>query len=210
MEPFVKVTGIAAPLDRVNVDTDQICPAEFLKRIERTGFGAFLFNSWGKLPDGSPNPDFELNAPQYSNANVLIAGKNFGCGSSREHAVWALADHGFRAIICSSFAEIFHKNCFENGLCPAVLPEEQVAVLMQRAKTTPNYQLTVDLEQSVITDSLGETFPFVMHPQPETHAFRRYCLLNGLDEVGLTLQHEEHIKSYEERRPSMGFTSFTE
>lgn len=208
MQPFVKESGRAAALDRLNVDTDQICPAEFLKRIDRTGFGKFLFHSWRFLKDGSPNPAFELNAPQYQGATILIAGRNFGCGSSREHAVWALADYGFRAIISSSFAEIFHKNCFENGLCPVLLPEEQVAVFMERAKSTPGYQLTVDLQQCVVNDSQGTSFPFVMHREPETHSFRRFCLLNGLDEVGLTLQHEDKIQLYEAKRPSLGYVSF--
>ncbi len=208
MQPFVKVTGVAAPMDRVNVDTDQICPAEFLKRIERTGFGAFLFNSWKLMPDKkTPNPEFVLNAPQYQGSSVLIAGKNFGCGSSREHAVWALADYGFRAIIAPSFAEIFHKNCFENGLCPVLLPEEQVEILMERAKK-PGYKITVDLESCIVSDDEGAHFPFVIHQEPETHSFRRYTLLNGLDEVGQTLQHEQMIHVYEEHRMALGFPSY--
>ncbi len=200
MEPFTKITGIVAALDRPNVDTDQICPAEFLKRIERTGFGQFLFHSWRLLPDGSPNPDFELNAPGYRGASVLVAGRNFGCGSSREHAVWALLDYGFGAIIAPSFAEIFHKNCFENGVCPVLLKEEQVAEVMAKAKTAPGYSLTVDLEQCEVSDKQGLSMPFVMHSDPETHQFRRFCLLNGLDEIGLTLQQEDKILAYERRR----------
>ena len=153
MEPFTKITGIAAPLDRVNVDTDQIIPAVYLKRIERTGFGPFLFAAWRFLPDGQPNPEFVLNAPAYQGATFLITGRNFGCGSSREHAPWALLDYGFRAIIASSFAEIFHKNCFENGIIPVHLPEEQVSQLMEKAKGSPGYQITVDLEASEVRDN---------------------------------------------------------
>ncbi|HLE80536.1 MAG TPA: 3-isopropylmalate dehydratase small subunit [Dehalococcoidia bacterium] len=204
MKPFVKVTGLVAPLDRPNVDTDQICPAQFLKLIERAGFGKYLFHSWRLLPDGSPNPAFELNAPAYQGASVLVAGRNFGCGSSREHAVWALEDAGYRALIAPSFAEIFHKNCFENGVCPVLLPEEQVNQIMAKAKASPGYRLTVDLEKCEVSDEQGLRFPFVMHSDPETHQFRRYCLLNGLDEVGLTLQHEDKIEAYERRREAQG------
>ena len=200
MEPFTKVTGAVAPLDRVNVDTDQICPAQFLKRIERTGFGQFLFHSWRLLPDGSPDPAFELNAPGYQDTALLVAGRNFGCGSSREHAVWALQDAGYRALIAPSFAEIFHKNCFENGVCPVLLPEEQVDQIMAKAKAAPGYRLTVDLQQCEVSDEGGLRLPFVMHSDPETHAFRRHCLLNGLDEIRLTLQHEDKILAYERRR----------
>ena len=200
MEPFTNLTGIVAALDRPNVDTDQICPAQFLKRIERTGYGQYLFFSWRLLPDGSPNPDFELNAPSYQGASVLVAGRNFGCGSSREHAVWALHQYGFRAIITPSFAEIFHKNCFENGVCPVLLAEEEVAAIMAKAQTLSGYRLTVDLERCEVSDEKGLRLPFVIHTDPETHEFRRHCLLNGLDEIGLTLHHEDKILAYERRR----------
>ena len=146
MEPFVRLTGRAAPLDRVNVDTDQIIPKQFLKRIERTGFGPFLFFDWRYLEDGrTPNPDFELNAPEHQGATILIAGKNFGCGSSREHAPWALLDYGFRALIAPAFADIFYNNCFKNGILPVTLPEETVQALLEKAKSVPGYELTVDL-----------------------------------------------------------------
>ncbi len=199
MKPYKKVSGVVAPLDRVNVDTDQICPAVFLKRIERTGFGQFLFHSWRHLPDGSLNPDFELNAPQFRDATILVAGRNFGCGSSREHAVWALEDAGFRTVIAPSFAEIFHKNCFENGVCPVILPEEQVDMMLERA-SKPGYRLTVDLETCTVSDNQGLNLPFITHQDPATHEFRRHTLLNGLDEIGLTLHHEAEITAYEQRR----------
>ncbi len=199
MQPYSKEIGVVAPLDRVNVDTDQVCPAVFLKRIERTGFGQFLFHSWRLLPDGSPNPEFELNAPQYQNATIMLSGANFGCGSSREHAVWALEDAGYRTVIAPSFAEIFHKNCFENGVCPVILTEDQVAQIMEKAKNTPGYKLIVDLEACEVYDDLGLRFPFVIHNDPETHAFRRYTLLNGLDSIGQTLKHEDKITAYEQR-----------
>jgi 3-isopropylmalate/(R)-2-methylmalate dehydratase small subunit len=199
MQPYKKVTGVVAPLDRVNVDTDQICPAVFLKRIERTGFGQYLFHSWRHRPDGSLNPDFELNAPQFQNASVLVAGRNFGCGSSREHAVWALEDAGFRTVIAPSFAEIFHKNCFENGVCPVILPEDQVDTILERA-SKPGYQLTVDLETCTVSDNQGLNVPFVVHQDQATNDFRRHTLLNGLDEIGLTLQHEASITAYEQQR----------
>ena len=197
MEPFTKHTGIVAPLDRVNVDTDQIIPAKYLKRIERTGFGPFLFAAWRYLPDGTPNPDFELNAPAYQGATILVTGRNFGCGSSREHAPWALMNYGFRAIIAPSFAEIFHKNCFENGIPPIHLPEEQVSLLMTKAKDKPGYQMTVDLEASELRDDEGLRIPFVIHNDPQVHEFHRYTILNGLDEISLTLEHEDKITAYE-------------
>ncbi len=200
MQPFTVHTGIVAPLDRVNVDTDSIIPARFLKRIEKTGFDDGLFCDWRFLPDGRPNPEFILNAPRYQGASVLVTGRNFGGGSSREHAVWALMDYGFRAVIAPSLADIFHKNCFENGLVPVLLPEEQVHALMAKALSSPGYRLTVDLERCEVKDDHGLRTPFVMHPDPETHAFRRHTLLNGLDEIGLTLQHEDKIRAYEERR----------
>ena len=194
MEPFVRLTGIAAPLDRVNVDTDQIIPKQFLKRVERTGFGQFLFFDWRSLPDGSPNPDFELNQPGYQGATVLVSGRNFGCGSSREHAPWALLDYGFRAIVAPSFGDIFYNNCFQNGVLPVRLPEDTVNEILARAEAAPGYRLTVDLERNILEDDQGLTVPF------EVSAFRRNCLLNGLDDVGLTLQHEHDITAYETRR----------
>ena len=196
MEPFTKLTGLAAPLDRVNADTDQIIPKQFLKRIERTGFGQFLFFDWRYLGDGkTPNPDFELNQPQYQGATILITGKNFGCGSSREHAPWALADYGFKAILAPSFADIFYNNCFKNGMLPVTLPEDTIAMLLERAKT-PGYRMTVDLEGLTVSDTQGFSMPF------EVDAFRRHCLLNGLDDIGLTLQHEPDITAYEAKRPA--------
>ncbi len=197
MEPFTNLTGIVAPLDRQNVDTDQIIPAVHLKRIERTGFGQFLFGAWRFLPDGQPNPDFELNFPPYQGAGILVAGPNFGCGSSREHAPWALLDYGFRVIIASSFAEIFHKNCFDNGIVPVHLSEEQVNAIMIKAKEEPGYKMTVDLEACEIRDEGGMRISFKVHNDPEVHDFRRHCLLNGLDDIALTLQHEDKIRAYE-------------
>lgn len=195
MRPFVRETGLAVPLDRVNVDTDQIIPKQFLKRIERTGFGQFLFYDWRYLPDGSPNPEFVLNRPQYQGATILIAGRNFGSGSSREHAPWALTDYGFRAVIAPSFADIFYNNCFQNGLLPVVLPEEAVNELMRRA-AAPGYQLTVDLERCVVEDGEGFYAEFAVDE------FRRHRMLHGLDEIGLTLQYEDEIAAYEARRPA--------
>ena len=197
MEAFTKLTGIAAPLDRANVDTDQIIPKQFLKRIERTGFGEFLFFDWRYNDNGkTENPEFELNQPQYQGATILIAGKNFGCGSSREHAPWALNQYGFRAIIAPSYADIFFNNCFQNGMLPLVLPEEQVQTLMARAQETPGYQLTVDLEAQTVSDDQGFSAHFDVNP------FRRDCLLNGLDDIGLTLKHEADITAYEAKRPA--------
>jgi 3-isopropylmalate/(R)-2-methylmalate dehydratase small subunit len=195
MEPFVRVSGIAAPLDRVNVDTDQIIPKQFLKRIERTGFGQYLFFDWRYLADGvTADPAFPLNAPDYQDARVLLAGKNFGCGSSREHAPWALADYGFRAIIAPSYADIFYNNCFKNGLLPVTLPEETVGELLRRAQVTRGYTVTVDLESQTVSDSEGLSVPFTVD------AFRRHCLLHGLDDIGLTLQHVADIDAFEARR----------
>ena len=196
MEPFTKLTGLAAPLDRVNTDTDQIIPKQFLKRIERTGFGQYLFFDWRYEADGkTPNPEFELNQPQYAGASILVTGKNFGCGSSREHAPWALADYGFKAILAPSYADIFYNNCFKNGMLPLTLPEETIALLLARAET-PGYTMTVDLESQTVTDTLGFSAAFDVDP------FRRHCLLNGLDDIGLTLQHEPDITTYESARPS--------
>ncbi len=198
MEPFVCVTGIAAPLDRVNVDTDQIIPKQFLKRIERTGFGEFCFFDWRYLPDGSLNPGFELNAPAYRGAQILLAGRNFGCGSSREHAPWALQEYGFRAIIAPSFADIFNNNCAQNGILTVVLHEEIVNGLMKRAAQTSEggYRLTVDLERCVVEDDGGLIAKFEVDP------FKRFRLLNGLDDIGLTMQHEDEITAFEKRRPA--------
>jgi 3-isopropylmalate/(R)-2-methylmalate dehydratase small subunit len=194
MKPFKKLTGVAAALDRVNVDTDQIIPKQYLKRIERTGFGQFLFADWRFREDGSVNPDFELNRPEFAGASILVAGANFGCGSSREHAPWALLDYGFRAIIAPSFADIFFNNCFKNGMLPIRLSEDQVQELLRLIGENPGMQLTVDLEAQTISDERGLSIPF------EVEAFRREALLSGLDEIGLTLQYEEQIGEYEARR----------
>jgi 3-isopropylmalate/(R)-2-methylmalate dehydratase small subunit len=195
MEPFVKLNGVVAPIDRVNIDTDQVIPAVYLKRIERTGYGQFLFSSWRFLPDGSPNPDFVLNQPGYQGAGVLVAGRNFGCGSSREHAPWALQEYGFRCIIAPSFADIFYNNCFQNGLLPVALPEEQVRQIMDQALENPGMKLNVDLEAQRIWDDDEEiSITFDLDP------FRRHCLLNGLDDIGLTQQHEDKISAFEARR----------
>lgn len=196
MEPFIKITGVVAALDRENVDTDQIIPAVYLKRIERTGFGQFLFSQpgWRFLPDGQLDPNFELNRPGYKGAAILVAGKNFGSGSSREHAPWALLDYGFKVIIAPSFADIFHNNCFQNGMLPVVLPEDAVREIMDKATNQGGYQLTVDLERLEVSDQQGFSIPF------STNEFRRGCLLNGLDDIGLTLQLESKIESFEQRR----------
>jgi 3-isopropylmalate/(R)-2-methylmalate dehydratase small subunit len=197
MEPFVQLNGVVAPIDRANIDTDQIIPAVYLKRIERTGYGEFLFSSWRFLADGSPNPDFVLNQPGYQNPGILVAGRNFGCGSSREHAPWALQEYGIRCVIAPSFADIFYNNCFQNGLLPVALPEEQVREIMERAQSNPGLRLHVDLESQRIWDEDEEiSIAFELDP------FRRQCLLNGLDDIGLTLQHETEISSYEARRGS--------
>ncbi len=195
MEPFVKLTGVAAPIDRVNIDTDQIIPAIHLKRIERTGYGQFLFSSWRFNEDGTPNPDFVLNAPGYQNPRILVAGRNFGCGSSREHAPWALEDFGIRCVIAPSFADIFFSNCFQNGLLPVVLPEPEVRRLLDMLKDNPGTHLNVDLEAQRIWDDQEEiALSFEVDP------FRKYCLLNGLDEIGLTMQHDDLIASFESGR----------
>src|ERR687892_919940 len=191
MKPFHKHTGLVAPLDRANVDTDQIIPKQFLKRIERTGFGQFVFYDWRYLPDGQPDPSFVLNEPSYQGASVLIADKNFGCGSSREHAPWALGEYGFRVIIAPSFADIFANNCFKNGMLPITLTVEQVREIMTRAQQQEGYTLTVDLERQTISDSSGLSILFVVGE------FQRYCLLEGLDDIGLTLRHEDAIRAYE-------------
>lgn len=206
MEPFTKLTGVVAPLDRVNVDTDQIIPKQFLKRIERTGFGQFLFFDWRFNEDGSPNPEFVLNKPGYQDASVLVAGRNFGSGSSREHAPWALQDYGIRAVIAPSFADIFQKNCFENGIVPVILPEEQVNQIINNAEATPGYRLTVDLERCLLTDTEQEgiNVSFNVHNDPDTNDFRRTQLLNGLDEIDLVMEQVEDIAKFEAKRGPYG------
>lgn len=201
MEPFKTVTGRVAPIDRVNVDTDAIVPARFLRRIDRTGWGEVLFNDLRYLPDGKPDPSFVLNQPGYENAKILVTGRNFGSGSSREHAVWAIAQYGVQAIVASSFADIFHKNCFENGVVPVILPEKQVQQIMRAAKEGPACELTVDLVKCEVSDDRGFRAKFVIHDDPATHDFRRQCLLNGWDEIALTLKRSDEIEAFEEERP---------
>jgi len=196
MNPFRIHTGLVAVLDRPNVDTDQIIPKQFLKRVERTGFGEFLFFDWRFLPDGQPDPSFPLNEPRSRGASILLAGKNFGCGSSREHAPWALADYGFRAIIAPSFADIFANNCMKNGLLPVVLTDGEVAELMRRGTEIANYNVTVDLNSKSVSDKQGLLTTF------EISDFQRYCLLEGLDDIGLTLRNESDITAYERERPA--------
>jgi 3-isopropylmalate/(R)-2-methylmalate dehydratase small subunit len=196
MKPFTVHCGRVAPLDRVNVDTDQIIPKQFLKRIEKTGFGQFVFYDWRFGADGTKNPDFVLHEPRYQGATILVAGKNFGCGSSREHAVWALADFGFRAVISSSFADIFANNSTKNGFLTVRLTDDEVATVMKRAKEIDGYSLTVDLENREVRDDQGFSANF---PVDE---FVRHCLLNGLDDIGLTLQHEPDIAAYEREHPA--------
>ena len=191
MKAFTTHSGLVVAMDRANVDTDQIIPKQFLKRIERTGFGEFLFWDWARKDDGSPNPDFELNKPEATGASVLLARRNFGCGSSREHAPWALEDFGFRVILAPSFADIFYNNCFKNGMLPIQLSEEQIDELFQRAAKHPGYELTADLEACILSDEHGFSLPIEVQP------FRRHCLLNGLDDIGLTLEHEDKITAYE-------------
>jgi 3-isopropylmalate/(R)-2-methylmalate dehydratase small subunit len=195
LEPFKKLTGVVTLLDLPNVDTDQIIPKQFLKRIERTGFGQFLFYDWRFIEDGQLNPDLEMNADRYRGATILVTRANFGCGSSREHAPWALLDYGFRCIIAPSFADIFYNNCFKNGILPVRLTEDQVETIFQRVRRIPGYQLRVDLEKKMITSDDGLSFRF------EVDDFRRHCLLKGLDDIGLTLQHEEKIRQYEASHP---------
>ena len=197
MTPFRNHTGIVVPLNRANVDTDQIIPKQFLKRIERTGFGQFLFYDWRFLQDGEPDSDFVLNQPRYREASILVTEKNFGCGSSREHAPWALADYGFRAIIAPSFADIFANNCLKNGLLPVSLTDEEVAGIIKRAQEINNYQLTVDLERRAVTDSNGFQASFTIDD------FQRHCLMEGLDEIGLTLLYEADIATFEQRRSAL-------
>ncbi len=203
MQAFTLHTGLVAPMDRENVDTDAIIPKQFLKSIRKTGFGPNLFDAWRYLDAGEPgqdpasrrpNPDFILNQPRYAGASILLARKNFGCGSSREHAPWALDQYGFRAVIAPSFADIFFNNCFKNGLLPIVLPEAQVARLFDEIAAFPGYQLTIDLARQVVVKAQGEEIPF------EVQAFRKYCLINGLDDIGLTLRNADKIKAFEAAR----------
>ncbi|MBM3947884.1 MAG: 3-isopropylmalate dehydratase small subunit [SAR202 cluster bacterium] len=195
MNPFTKLTGLVAPMDRINVDTDQIIPKQFLKRIERTGFGQYLFFDWRFLPDGKPNPDFELNKPGYKGASILVAGRNFGSGSSREHAPWALLDYGFRCVIAPNFADIFYNNCFQNGILPVVLPEETVKRITANAQARTGYRLTVDLEAKRVWDDDEDVVATF-----DLDEFRRQSLLHGLDDIGLTLMQEADITAFEKRR----------
>lgn len=203
MEKFIKVKGLVAPLDRANVDTDQIIPKQFLKSIKRTGFGPNLFDEWRYLDEGYPgqdnskrplNKEFVLNEPRYAGASVLLARRNFGCGSSREHAPWALDDYGFRTVIASSFADIFYNNCFKNGMLPIVVDESVADVLFDEVASTPGYELVIDLENELVVRPNGESIAF------QIDAFRKHCLLNGLDDIGLTLQNAGDIRAYEGRR----------
>ena len=203
MEKFKTLTGIVAPLDRSNVDTDAIIPKQFLKSIKRTGFGPNLFDEWRYLDRGEPgmdnskrplNPEFVLNQPRYKGAQILLARENFGCGSSREHAPWALEDFGFRVIIAPSYADIFFNNCFKNGILPITLDAAIIDSLFKEVASNEGYKLKVDLESQTITRPSGETISF------EVEEFRKYCLINGLDDIGLTLQHVEDIKAYEQQR----------
>jgi 3-isopropylmalate/(R)-2-methylmalate dehydratase small subunit len=192
--PFRVVSGVVLPLDRVDVDTDQIIPKQFLKRIERTGYEDFLFYDWRRLPDGTADPSFPLNRPEYRGAPILVTGRNFGCGSSREHAAWALSNYGIRTVVAPSFADIFYGNCFQNGLLPVKLSEGEVRTLIDRALRTPGYAATVDLEGSRVTDGQGFEASFEVDP------FRRECLLEGLDDIDLTLRHVDRIQAFEEAR----------
>jgi 3-isopropylmalate/(R)-2-methylmalate dehydratase small subunit len=194
MQPFTKHTGITVPIDRVNVDTDQIVPKQFIKWVTREGYGRVLFYDWRYKEGEVPNPDFVLNKPRYAGAPVLVARANFGCGSSREHAPWALLGYGIRAIIAPSYADIFYNNCFKNGILPLVLTDAQVDEIFRKTEQTEGYQVAVDLETQTVTDDSGLMFPFQVDP------FRRDCLLNGWDDIGLTLRFEERISDYERTR----------
>jgi len=197
MKAFITHNGLVAPLDRVNVDTDQMVPKQFLKWVTREGYGRVLFYDWRYLDGEIPNPDFILNRPRYQGASILLARANFGCGSSREHAPWAIQDYGFRAIIAPSYADIFYNNCFKNGILPVTLSDAEVDELFHRTEQSEGYRLTVDLETQTITDDSGLTIAF------QIDAFRRDCLLNGWDDIGLTLRHEDRISLYEKsRQPS--------
>jgi len=199
MEAFRTLTSLAAPLDRSNVDTDQIIPKQFLKRIERTGYGDFLFFDWRQKPTGEPVADFVLNDPRYKGAQILIAGKNFACGSSREHAAWALENYGFRVVIAPSFADIFFSNAGKNGIVLARLSEDEVAQLLTNAKTIPNYKLTVSLQEQTVTDSEGFKASFDVDP------FRKFCLIEGLDDIGLTLRHAAALDAFEKKHEAAGW-----
>jgi 3-isopropylmalate/(R)-2-methylmalate dehydratase small subunit len=201
MKPFTTMTGLVAPIDRVNVDTDQMVPKQFLKLLTREGYGRFLFYDWRYLPGDKPNPDFVLNKPRYKGASVLLARANFGCGSSREHAPWAILDYGFRAILAPSYADIFYNNCFKNGILPVTLSNEQIDELFKRTAATEGYRVTVDLEQQVVTDDQGLRYSFTVDP------FRRECLLKGLDDIGLTLVHESKITAFETKHPRVPIMS---
>ncbi|MEC7838326.1 MAG: 3-isopropylmalate dehydratase small subunit [Chloroflexota bacterium] len=194
MEKFIKHTGLVAPLDRVNVDTDQIIPKQFLKRIERTGFGRFAFYDWRYLEDGVPNPDFILNNSKFSGASILVTGPNFGSGSSREHAPWALSEYGFKVIISTSFADIFRNNCMQNGIVTVVLNSEEVDKIMTNAIRIPDYKLSVNLENQTLADDIDFSANFDFDP------FRKDSILKGLDDIGITLQHEEDISKYETKK----------
>lgn len=194
MTPFITHTGLVAPLDRVNVDTDQMVPKQFLKALTREGFGRILFYDWRYLEGERPNPDFVLNQPRYQGASVLLARANFGCGSSREHAPWAILDYGFRVLIAPSYADIFYNNCFKNGILPVTLPEPDVDALFALTDKTPGYSLTADLEAQIISDNAGTRFDFQIDP------FRRECLLKGWDDIGLSLRFESEISAYEQKR----------
>lgn len=195
MHPFTTHTGLVATMDRANVDTDQIIPKQFLKRIERTGFGPFLFYDWRYLEDGSPDPAFELNQSDVEGASILVARRNFGSGSSREHAVWALENYGFRVVIAPSFADIFYNNCFKNGVLPIRLTEESVQELFKRSEDKFRYAIDVDLQEQTVSDGAGLKLKFDIDP------FRRHCLLNGLDDIALTLQQADKIDEYETAHP---------
>ena len=199
MQPFRSLTSMAMPLDRANVDTDQIIPKQFLKRIERTGYGDFLFFDWRQTAAGEPIADFVLNDPRYKGAQILVAGKNFGCGSSREHAAWALSDYGFRAVIAPTFADIFYSNAGKNGIVLVKLSEEQVNELLKKASAIPGYQLTVSLESQTVTDGRGFDASF------EFDSFRKFCLLEGLDDIGLTLRHAAALDKFEEQHDEEGW-----
>jgi 3-isopropylmalate/(R)-2-methylmalate dehydratase small subunit len=199
MEAFTKLSGVVAPLDRVNVDTDQIIPKQFLKRIERTGYGQWLFFDWRLLEDGSPNPDFEPNGPGYEDASILVSGPNVGSGSSREHAPWALLDYGYRCVIAPSFADIFYNNCFQNGLLPVKLSEETVGWIMHNAQERPGYRLNVDLEALRVWDDDEDVVEGFTIDE-----FRRHSILNGLDDIGLTLANESDITTFEGKRSAYG------
>jgi 3-isopropylmalate/(R)-2-methylmalate dehydratase small subunit len=193
MEKYTKTNGKVLPMNRANIDTDQIIPAKYLKRVERTGFGQYLFDAWRKMPDGTLNPDFILNDKRYEGATILVAGANFGSGSSREHAPWALNDYGFRTILAPSFADIFRSNCFQNGMLPIALDQKIIDKIIKKSLANPNYSLTVDLESSVISDSDELTIEFSIDN------FKKHCLLEGLDDIGLTMSEEFMIKNYESR-----------